>query len=78
MFQTPDNSALSSTFVENGTFVLAVPNPIVGGKYACHVDATSAAAMCVQPNSTLAVGGSLIVDSTQAYIMLMSSQLQVG
>nr|KAG5687115.1 hypothetical protein BaRGS_008662 [Batillaria attramentaria] len=74
--ETPSNETLSSTFNENGHFLLSVPHPVVSGDYTCNIDDTSPASLCVQSGSPLQRGATLSVDGIQAQMTLLESKMK--
>ena len=70
------NQTVPSTYQENDQYFLAVPNPFVSGEYTCAIAGSSPATLCIQSDSPLARGATVMVDGTEGRIALMASELQ--
>nr|KAG5713849.1 hypothetical protein BaRGS_024476 [Batillaria attramentaria] len=76
---TPSGQTVPSTSTSKGSFLLNLPNPVLGGRYTCRVQNPSVISRCVKNTSRLKRGASVDVDETQARIQLleaMASSLQ--
>nr|KAG5709745.1 hypothetical protein BaRGS_027770 [Batillaria attramentaria] len=75
LWKTPSNKTLPSTSMDNGRFLLSVPNPVVSGEYTCVLDDTSPASLCVDSDSPLKQGATTSVDGVQAQLAIMGAQI---
>nr|KAG5709746.1 hypothetical protein BaRGS_027771 [Batillaria attramentaria] len=75
LWKTPSNQTLASTSMDNGRFLLSVPNPVDSGEYTCVLDDSSAASLCVDSDSPLQRGATTNVDGVQAQFAVLGAQL---
>nr|KAG5709747.1 hypothetical protein BaRGS_027772 [Batillaria attramentaria] len=75
LWKTPSNETLTSTSMDNGRFLLSVPNPVVSGEYTCVLDDTSPASLCVDSDSPLQRGATTNVDGVQAQFAVLGAQM---
>lgn len=78
VWTTPDGHTVTSTTRgENGQFVLAVPNPFVGGQYTCNINRDSPITLCFSEESPLTRGATVTVDQTDGRLALMESEYKL-
>ncbi|KAK7482253.1 hypothetical protein BaRGS_00026496 [Batillaria attramentaria] len=73
--ETPSNQTVPSTSSSDGTFFLSLPSPVATGEYTCFLDNSSPASLCVESDSSLRKGASVVVDKMDARFAILASQM---
>ena len=75
LLQTPTGEETPSTAYDDGHFTLALPSPVSGGNYTCHIDSHHLQDACAE-DSEVAVTATVSVDKVTARLSVMEAELK--
>ncbi|KAK7095312.1 fibrinogen C domain-containing protein 1-like [Littorina saxatilis] len=74
IWKTPSGEVKTSSYQDNGTFVLSVSSPVHGGNYFCRLPLSAPAASCLTATSLLNASAQLYVDDKDVMLSLLDAR----